>query len=210
MSNKQFSTTNSPQSTFSIVTPSYNQLAWLRLCVASVRDQVEGVMSDELRVASYEVGNTPHASRHPLPATGHSPPLAVEHIIQDAGTPGIEEFAREIGADFYRDGELQFAAVANEELRVTSSEWRVAGGEWRVASGEWRMASGEWRRRSGKRSSRKTRHPRHKQVVFFHATKRLPSRHPPPVTRHAAKRHPRHAAKRLPHSGLLRAGWGDV
>ena len=29
-------------------------------------------------------------------------PLAVEHIIQDAGTPGIEDFAREIGADFYR------------------------------------------------------------------------------------------------------------
>jgi len=27
--------------TFSIITPSYNQIDWLRLCVASVRDQVE-------------------------------------------------------------------------------------------------------------------------------------------------------------------------
>jgi len=27
------------QITFSIITPSYNQIDWLRLCVASVRDQ---------------------------------------------------------------------------------------------------------------------------------------------------------------------------
>jgi hypothetical protein len=44
----------------------------------------------------------------------------VEHIIQDAGTPGIEDFAREIGADFYRDGKLQFAAVPSEELGEAS------------------------------------------------------------------------------------------
>ena len=35
-----------------------------------------------------------------------SSPLRVEHIIQDAETPGIEELARELGAEFYRDGEL--------------------------------------------------------------------------------------------------------
>ena len=28
--------------TFSVVTPSFNQLDWLRLCVSSVRDQVAG------------------------------------------------------------------------------------------------------------------------------------------------------------------------
>jgi len=61
---------------FSIVTPTFRQLDWLRLCIASVRDQVL------------------------------SSPLRVEHIIQDAGTPGIEELARELGAEFYRDGEL--------------------------------------------------------------------------------------------------------
>ncbi len=53
---------------FSIVTPSFRQLAWLRLCVASVADQV-------------------HRSR-----VG----LRVEHLVQDAGTPGILELAREL------------------------------------------------------------------------------------------------------------------
>jgi len=40
----QQSAINNPQSKkpliFSIVTPSYNQLDWLRLCVASVREQL--------------------------------------------------------------------------------------------------------------------------------------------------------------------------
>lgn len=67
--------------TFSIITPSFNQLDWLSLAVASVQDQVEEAAECALRV---------------------------EHIIQDAGSPGIEEFAREVGADFYRDGVLVF------------------------------------------------------------------------------------------------------
>jgi len=66
---------------FSIVTPTLRQLDWLRLCIASVRDQVL---------------SSPFDSR----------PLIIEHIIQDAGTPGIEELARELGAEFYRDGHL--------------------------------------------------------------------------------------------------------
>ena len=57
---------------FTIVTPSYGQLDWLELCIASVADQ-QGVGF-------------------------------IEHIVQDAGTAGIEEFARRMGADFYRDG----------------------------------------------------------------------------------------------------------
>lgn len=66
---------------FSIVTPTFNQLEWLRLCIASVGDQVFA---------------TPSAFR-------------LEHIIQDGGTPGIEELARELGAEFYRDGQLIFS-----------------------------------------------------------------------------------------------------
>ena len=72
---------------FSIVTPSYNQLDWLHLCIASVRDQVLPA-----RLGS-------------LPST-----LSVEHLIQDAGTLGIEDLARELGAEFYRDGQLIFNA----------------------------------------------------------------------------------------------------
>jgi len=76
-----------PSPHFSIVTPTFNQLDWLSLCIASVRDQA-------------------------LPSSldaGLSTP-AIEHIIQDAGTPGIEELARELGAEFYRDGQLIFHA----------------------------------------------------------------------------------------------------
>lgn len=68
---------------FTIVTPSFKQLDWLKLCVASVRDQ--GLKTE----------NCP-------------PLLSVEHIVQDAGTPGIEEFAREHGAAFYREGKEVF------------------------------------------------------------------------------------------------------
>lgn len=56
---------------FSIITPHFEQLNWLSLCVASVADQV--------------CDNN----------------LCIEHIIQDAGTPGIEDFARSHGAAYY-------------------------------------------------------------------------------------------------------------
>jgi N-acetylglucosaminyldiphosphoundecaprenol N-acetyl-beta-D-mannosaminyltransferase len=58
--------------TISILTPSYGQLDWLRLSIASVADQVEAKGISSLRV---------------------------EHIIQDGGTPGIEEFAGEFGEE---------------------------------------------------------------------------------------------------------------
>jgi glycosyltransferase involved in cell wall biosynthesis len=53
------------QETFSIITPSFQQLDWLRLALASVADQ-EGV--------------------------------EVEHIIQDAGSVGVEDMFRETGS----------------------------------------------------------------------------------------------------------------
>jgi glycosyltransferase involved in cell wall biosynthesis len=65
---------------FTIVTPHFNQLEWLRLCVASVADQ----------------------------ASDRS--LAIEHIVQDAGSAGLEEFARTHDAAFYPEGGLSAAA----------------------------------------------------------------------------------------------------
>ncbi len=91
---------------FSIVTPSFGQLDWLRLAVASVRDQITGA-SAGMGNGEWEMGNARPESEIQNPKSA-IPPLAVEHIIQDAGTPGIEEFAREVGADFHRDGELVF------------------------------------------------------------------------------------------------------
>lgn len=87
MSNQQSRISNREAIRFSIITPSFNQLDWLRLCVASVRDQLEP---------------TPIANQPPTAATEA---LLVEHIVQDGGTPGIEEFAREAGASFYREEE---------------------------------------------------------------------------------------------------------
>jgi glycosyltransferase involved in cell wall biosynthesis len=57
---------------FSIITPHFRQLDWLSLCIMSVADQ------------------------------GGDSGLVIEHIIQDAGTPGIENFARCHGAAFYK------------------------------------------------------------------------------------------------------------
>jgi len=75
---------------FSIITPSFKQLDWLRLCVASVRDQ--------FRLSTL----------NSQPSTAD--PLSIEHIIQDGGSVGIEDFARENGAALYRDGRLDCAA----------------------------------------------------------------------------------------------------
>ena len=103
---------NNHQSSFSIVTPSFNQLDWLRLCVASVRDQVaEEIVNSSLLNAPNQqsaINNSPSAIST----------LRVEHIIQDAGTPGIEEFAKETGADFYRDG----VRIADYSLPIAHSE----------------------------------------------------------------------------------------
>jgi len=93
---------------FTIVTPSYNQLDWLRLCVASVRDQVAQA-SDECRVTSDESRGA---------ATS---PLSIEHIVQDAGTEGMEEFARETGGEFYQDGKKVFSAQCSVGGQLTES-----------------------------------------------------------------------------------------
>jgi len=112
--------------TFSIITPSFKQLDWLRLCVASIRDQVWNGTGDEGRESGAESREPRVESREPRGRAKSfdarlPPTLCVEHIIQDAGSPGIEDFAHEIGADFYRDGALVFAS---EGFRSQESEFR--------------------------------------------------------------------------------------
>ena len=92
---------------FTIVTPSFNQLDWLELCIASVADQ-QGVEF-------------------------------VEHIVQDAGTVGIEEFARRLGADFYQDGKKVFSAQCaswSPRRPVSSNLGSVDGEAEAVESGK--------------------------------------------------------------------------
>lgn len=67
---------------FSIITPSYKQLEWLRLCAASVRDQAGAGVE-------------------------------VEHIVQDAGSPGIEEFARSLGAELWVEGAMALPGASD-------------------------------------------------------------------------------------------------
>jgi len=87
---------------FTIVTPSYGQLDWLELCVASVRDQV-ATRAETGSAFAFGAANGYGVTR-----SGAAVPLTVEHIVQDAGTPGIEEFARRMGAGFYQDGKNVF------------------------------------------------------------------------------------------------------
>jgi glycosyltransferase involved in cell wall biosynthesis len=71
---------------FTIITPSFKQLDYLGCCIASVADQ--GTKGSE-NVGMCESGNV----RGPE-SLGER--LSVEHIVQDAGSPGIEEFAEKM------------------------------------------------------------------------------------------------------------------
>jgi glycosyltransferase involved in cell wall biosynthesis len=93
--------------TFSIITPSYGQLEWLRMCVASVADQVStqdyGLRRENgggITETNTERGDG-LGSLNPQSLILNPPqsPLAIEHIIQDGGTPGIEEFAKGMGEE---------------------------------------------------------------------------------------------------------------
>jgi hypothetical protein len=100
--------------TFSIITPSFGQLDWLRLCVASVRDQAVGEKAETLKTEKLkEVFQKTEAPKTEISVSQHFrfSDFSVEHIIQDAGSPGIEEFAREVGAAFYRNGTLVFSEI---------------------------------------------------------------------------------------------------
>jgi len=107
---------------FTIVTPSFNQLDWLRLCVASVRDQV-GTKAETGNLSLNEGQVAGAAKLEPeaggLKAEETRSGISIEHIVQDGGTAGIEEFAREGGGDFYQDGKKVFSAQCSECGQLT-------------------------------------------------------------------------------------------
>jgi glycosyltransferase involved in cell wall biosynthesis len=82
---------------FTIITPSFKQLDYLECCIASVADQ--GAKGSE------NVGMCESGKGAPLRSVsagsqsyaGLAEQLSVEHIVQDAGSPGIEEFAEKMG-----------------------------------------------------------------------------------------------------------------
>jgi glycosyltransferase involved in cell wall biosynthesis len=102
--------------TISIITPAFGQLDWLRMCIASVADQVapaaQKIETKPLGSGAADERSEPRrggtvrrgadAIKWELEEGTRSPvqsPLAIEHIIQDGGTPGIEEFAKEMGEE---------------------------------------------------------------------------------------------------------------
>ena len=101
-----------PSGKISIITPSFGQLDWLRLCVASVADQSVGAQENGGGKGTDRGDAVASGSPNPQSSILHpvQPPLEIEHIVQDGGTPGIEEFAREVGAEFYRDGKPVFGS----------------------------------------------------------------------------------------------------
>ena len=71
---------------FTIITPSFKQLDYLGCCIASVADQ--GAKG------SGNVGMCESQNVRGPESLGEQ--LSVEHIVQDAGSPGIDEFAEKI------------------------------------------------------------------------------------------------------------------
>ena len=90
--------------TFSIITPAFKQTDWLRLCVLSVADQVVpeacGIVNSLLNIDDSEAGRAERSRQSAISnqQSAIASPLRVEHIIQDAGSPGIEAFAREMAS----------------------------------------------------------------------------------------------------------------
>jgi glycosyltransferase involved in cell wall biosynthesis len=86
---------------FSVITPSFSQLAWLELCVASVADQI-GPGSGH---TAYGMGHAVDGSGGSWVSSGESKgqaasPLKIEHIVCDGGSEGIGEFKERMIARF--------------------------------------------------------------------------------------------------------------
>ncbi len=86
-----------------------------------------GAESRESRVEGAEdTGQRPRVGGARRPRSCQGEGIFVEHIVQDAGTPGIEEFAREVGAEFYREGSLdggwRMEEIGGYSLRIYSEK----------------------------------------------------------------------------------------
>lgn len=65
---------------FSVITPSFQSMPWLSCCIASIADQAISPSSEK---------------------------CSIEHLVQDAGTPGLESLAAQWGARYFSNGQNQ-------------------------------------------------------------------------------------------------------
>ena len=86
---------------FSVVTPSFGQLDWLELCVASVRDQVANLATQGAGSGEQGVnrGNEWRVTSDESMKRAASP-LTIEHIVCDGRSEGIAEFKERMLARF--------------------------------------------------------------------------------------------------------------
>ncbi len=136
---------------FSVATPVFNGLPWLRCCVASVRDQIEEKVESEKRKEEKLDSQSPPAISH-LPSSISST-LRVEHLIQDAGSDGIEDFAHETGAEFGNRsseiGDRRLPPTPNSHLPSPTSPYRLAicsepdRGMYDAINRAWRRSTGD-------------------------------------------------------------------
>jgi glycosyltransferase involved in cell wall biosynthesis len=108
---------------FSIVTPSFKQLEYLGCCIASVADQ--GAKGSE-KVGMCESGKGAllrSVSAGSQSYAGLAEQLSVEHIVQDAGSPGVEEFAERTAERLLRKygGERVTSLEAFELLHIRTA-----------------------------------------------------------------------------------------
>ena len=108
---------------FTIVTPSFKQLDYLECCIASVADQ-EAKGSEKVGMCESGKGALLRSvSAGSQSYAGLAEQLSVEHIVQDAGSPGIEEFPEKMAERLLRQygGERVTNLEACELLHLRTS-----------------------------------------------------------------------------------------
>ena len=102
---------------FTIITPSFKQLDYLSCCIASVADQGTGNGGRRTEDGGQGGNGGMCESGNVRTHESKKDQISVEHIVQDAGSPGIEEFAKKMGEQLLRQyGGEQVSNLENFEL----------------------------------------------------------------------------------------------
>lgn len=117
---------------FWIVTPSYNQADWLKLCVASVRDQVsdEALNAKNVELPYGSSNGNPTSTCNDSNDFNKSEPLSVHHHVQDAcSTDGTMEWLAEYISQqpATNNYQLTFASEVDEGMYdAINRGWKLA------------------------------------------------------------------------------------